>query len=141
MRLYALVAVLALAGCGNPPSASTPQPPNSPQTTVALTIKTVADSASACVNTVIQLRDTAKKITPATATTIGNWCSFVAMTDKTLSGILANGQPWAQQKAAILSQLGLITAPALANTIDPAAQTLVAQIMTLVNQIKTQVQS
>ncbi len=142
MRLAcAALALLLLVGCGNPPQASTPAPPNSPQTTVALTVKTVADSASSCIDTVIQLRDVAKKITPAQATTIGNWCSFVLTTDKQLGVIIAKPEPWADQKKEILTQITTITAPTLAANIDPAAAGIVAQLMTLVNQIKSQVQS
>jgi hypothetical protein len=138
MRLYALVAVLALAGCGNPPSASTPQPVNSPQSTVALTTKTIADTDQAGVKTVIALRDQGK-LSQANTTTIENWLGFVATTDKSIGVILAKSEPWAQQKAEILTLLGTVTAPTIATTIDPAAQAVVAQIMTLVNQIKTQV--
>jgi hypothetical protein len=136
----AALVLLLLFGCTHAPQASTPAPPNSPQTTVALTIKTVADSASSCIDTVIQLRDTAKKITPAQATTIGNWCSFVANTDKQLGTILAKNEPWAAQKSEMLTLLATITAPTLATNIDPGAAAMVAQIMTLVNQIKVQVQ-
>lgn len=142
-----LALAIALCGCGTP-SANTPPPvQNSPQSTVALTVKTVADSASTCIDTVIALRDTKDsktrqgKITPATATTIGNWCSFVASTDKKITAILANGQPWATQKAQILTLLATVAAPAIAGTIDPGAQAVIAQILTLVEQIKAQVQS
>jgi hypothetical protein len=128
-----------LIGCGTP-TVSTPGPvaPNSPQTTVALTIKTVADTDLAGVNTVIALRD-AGKLSQANTVTIENWLGVVATTDKSLSAILANGQTWAQQKAAILTMLGTVTAPAIATAIDPGAQAVIAQIMTLVAQIKTQV--
>lgn len=139
MKLF-LISVLAigLIGCGTP-RANTPNPPNSPQSTVALTVKTVADSASACIDTVIALRNQGK-LAAANATTIGNWCSFVATTDKQLTAILANGQPWSAQKFQILTLLGTVTAPAIATNIDPGAQTVVAQILTLVNQLKVQVQ-
>lgn len=145
--LTAFVLAVALTGCGTP-SANTPTPvQNSPQSTVALTVKTVADSASTCIDTVIALRDTKDsktgqgKITPATATTIGNWCSFIASTDKKLTEILANGQPWATQKAQILTLLATVTAPAIAGTIDPGAKAVIAQILTLLEQIRAQVQS
>ncbi len=139
LRKLALALSLVLAGCGTPTS-TTPAPPNSPQTTVALTVKTVADAALSCIDTVIQLRDTAKKITPAQATTIGNWCAFVATTDKQISAVLTKSEPWADQKREILVLLGTVTAPTIATNIDPGAQVLVAQIMTLINQIKAQVQ-
>ncbi len=113
--------------------------PNSPQTTVALTVKTAADAASACIDTVIQLRDVAKKITPAQATTIGNWCAFVNTTDKTITAILAKSEPWADQKKEIVVLLATVTAPAIATNIDPGATAVIAQIMTLVNQLKVQV--
>ena len=131
--------VASQSACMKATTATTPAAPNSPQTTVALTVKTVADSASACIDTVIQLRDVSKKITPAQATTIGNWCSFVATTDKQLGVILAKSEPWADQKREMLVSLGTVTAPAVAANIDPAAAGIIAQIMTLVNQLKVQV--
>lgn len=136
--LLALVITLGLVGCGTP-TATTPAPvTNSPQTTVALTIKTVADADLAGVKTVIALRD-AGKLSQANTTTIENWLGVVATTDKQVSAILANGQAWAQQKVQILALLGTVTAPAIATTIDPGAQAVIAQVMTLIAQIKTQV--
>ncbi len=140
MRLAcASLALLLLVGCGNPPQASTPTPPNSPQTTVTLTVKTVADSAQAGVKTVIALRDQGK-LSQANTTTIENWLGFVATNDKSISLILANGQPWASQKADILKVLTTITPP-VNLTLSPEVQTIITQIMTLVNQIRVQVQS
>jgi hypothetical protein len=142
MRRYALVGLLALGlwACGNPPTATTPAPPNSPQSTVALTVKTVADSDLAGIKTVIALRDQGK-LSQANTTTIENWLGFVANADKQVSAILAKNEPWAQQKAEILTLLGTVTAPASINlTTSPEVQALVAQIMTLVNQIRAQVQ-
>lgn len=136
--LASFVLALALAGCGGTPTATTPAPPNSPQTTVALTVKTVADAANSGVTTVISLRDQGK-LSQANTTIIENWLGFVANTDKQITVILANGQPWTAQRGQILTLLGTVTAPAIANTIDPGAQAVIAQIMTLVNQIRAQV--
>ena len=138
-RAILALALAGLYGCGNPPTATTPAPPNSPQSTVALTVKTVADADLAGVKTVIALRD-AGKLSQANTTTIENWLAFVANTDKQISTVLANGQPWAQQKTAILTLLGTVTAPNIAGAIDPGAQAVIAQILTLVNQIRVQVQ-
>ena len=135
--LITLVITLGLVGCGTP-TANTPTPPNSPQTTVALTVKTVADSASAGVQTVIALRDQGK-LSPANTTVIENWLGFVATTDKQITAILANGQSWANQKTQILTLLSTVTAPAIATVIDPGAQVVISQVTTLINQIKTQV--
>lgn len=135
LRIAVLALALSLGGCNKNTTTNPPAPPNSPQTTVALTVKTVADGASACIDTVIALRNQGK-LTPPNATTVGNWCSFVASTDKQLTAILANGQPWAQQKTAILALLGTVTAPQIATTIDPGAQAAIATIMTAINQIR-----
>lgn len=139
-RAILALTLVGLCGCGNPPSASIPAPPNSPQSTAGLTVKTIADSDLAGVKTVIALRD-AGKLSQANTSTIETWLAFVANTDKQISAILANGQPWAQQKTAILTLLATVTAPNLATNIDPGAQAVVAQILTLVNQIRVQVQS
>jgi len=132
-----LTASVATTACGTP-SATTPAPiQNSPQSTVALTVKTVADADLAGVKTIIALRD-AGKLSQANTTTIENWLGFVANADKSIGLILAKGEPWAQQKMQILTLLATVTAPNLATTIDPGAQAVVAQIMTLINQIRVQ---
>lgn len=136
--LSVLVLALALSGCMKSTTANPPAPPNSPQTTVAITVKTVADSSQAGVKTVIALRD-AGKLSQANTTTIENWLGFVATTDKSITAILAKPETWAQQKAEILTLLATVTAPSLATTIDPGAQAVVAQIMTLIAQIRVQV--
>jgi hypothetical protein len=136
--LCVFVIALGLVGCGTP-TATTPAPPNSPQSTVALTVKTIADSDLAGIKTVIALRDQGK-LSQANTTTIENWLGFVANADKQISAILAKNEPWADQKREILVLLGTVTAPTLATTIDPGAQAVVAQILTLIAQIRTQVQ-
>lgn len=149
-RRSPLVLFLALALCfgltvsttacgGSTVTASTPNPPNSPQSTVALTNKTVVDAANAGVDTVIALRN-AGKLTPALTTTIENWLALVATNCKAIGLILAKPEPWADQKREILTLLATVTAPTIATTADPGATAVVAQIMTLVNQIKAQVQ-
>ena len=139
MRLAIVLAVaLTLGGCAST-TAVTPAPPNSPQTTVALSVKTVADAATSALQTVNGLRDQGK-LSQANTVTIQNWIGVVFTTDKQITAILANGQPWASQKTAILTQLATVTAPAIATTIDPGAQSAIAQVMTLVNQVKAQVQ-
>ena len=136
-HLAVIALAIALFGCGTP-TASTPTPANSPQSTVALTVKTVADAVSTGVDTVIALRNQGK-LSAANTTTIENWLAFAATTDKQISAILGNGQPWAAQKAQILVLLGTVTAPQIAGTIDPGAQAVIAQVLTLVNQIRVQV--
>ncbi len=137
--ILAFVIALALVGCGTP-TATTPAPPNSPQTTVALTVKTIADADLAGVKTVIALRDQGK-LSQANTTVIENWLAFVANADKQISVILAKPEPWTDQKREILVLLGTVTAPTLATTIDPGAQAVIAQILTLIAQIRTQVQA
>lgn len=134
----ATLIILGLVGCGTP-TANTPNPvQNSPQTTTALAVKTADDAANTAVQTVIQLRKTGK-LSNTNATQIENWLALVFNTDKAINAILVNGQPWPQQKVAILTLLGTVTAPTIATNIDPSAQVIVAQVLTLVNQIKTQV--
>ncbi len=137
--LCGFVIALGLVSCGTP-TATTPAPPNSPQTTVALTVKMIADADLAGVKTVIALRDQGK-LSQANTTTIENWLRFVATTDKQIGVILAKSEPWADQEREIVVLLGTVTAPTLATNIDPGAQAVVAQILTLVNQIRAQVQS
>jgi len=139
-RVLSAVLLLSLYGCGasNPTPPAVPTPPNSPQSTVALTVNTVADTDQAAVKTVIALRDQGK-LSQANTTTIENWLAFVATTDKQIAAILAKPEPWAAQKVEIYTLLATVTAPTIAGTIDPGAQTVITQIVALLNQIKTQV--
>jgi len=111
---------------------------NSPQTTVAQTVKTVADADQAAVKTVIALRDQGK-LSQANTTTIENWLALVANTDKSIAAILAKPETWASQKVEIYALLATVTAPTIATTVDPGAQAVITQIVTLLNQIKAQV--
>ena len=138
MKRAVLILVAAfLLSCGNP-VATTPPPVNSPQTTVALTNKSVADADLAAVKTVIALRD-AGKLSQANTDSIENWLAIVAHADRSIGLILANNETWDAQKKEILTLLTTITAPAVAGTIDPGAQVIITQIMTLVNQLKVMV--
>ena len=64
----AVISILALAlfaaSCGNT-TANVPSPPNSPQTTVALTVKTVADAAEHTEEVARKVVDVAKPVTDA----------------------------------------------------------------------------
>ena len=137
--LFALALLLSGCAASTPATVGTPAPPNSPQSTVALTVNTVADTDQAAVRTIISLRDQAK-ISPADTTVIENWLALAATTDKQIGLILAKPETWAQQKVEIYTLLATVTAPTIATTIDPGAQAAVAQIVTLLNTIKTQVQ-
>jgi hypothetical protein len=128
-----LVLSLLLASCA--PKTSTPAPPNSPQSTAALANNAVADADLTAVKAIISLRDQGK-ISQATTTTIENWLVLVAQTDKSIATILADPEPWAAQKVAIYTLLATVTAPAVATGIDPGAAAIIAQVQTLINQLK-----
>lgn len=138
LALACALSLTAVSTTGCSHASTTETQPNSPQTTVAQLNKTVADTNLEAVKTVIALRN-AGKISQANTTTIENWLGFVATTNKSIGLILVKAEPWSQQKAEILTLLGTVTAPALAANIDPGAQAIVAQIMTLIAQIKVQV--
>ena len=133
----ALACPFALVSCSKA-TTTTPVPPNSPQTTVAQLNNAVADVDQAAVRTVIGLRDSGK-LSQANTDTIENWLGFVATTNKAIGVILAKPEAWTAQKVEILTLLATVTAPTIATTIDPGAQAVVTQIVTLLNQIKTQV--
>lgn len=137
MRVATLALSLLLVSCGN---STVPTPPgtNSPQTTVAITVNTIADADLTAVKTVIGLRDSGK-LSQANTTAIENWLGLVAQTDKSIGIILTKPETWDQQKKEILVLLATVTAPTIAGAIDPGAQVVIAQIQTLLNQIKTQV--
>ena len=137
-RLFIPLACLVLlTSCGGSAvQPSTPAPPNSPQSTVALTVNTIADSDQTAVKSVIFLRDSGK-ISQATTATIENWLALVATTDKQVSAILAKPETWAKQKVEIYTLLATVTAPAIATNVDPGATAVIAQVQTLINQLKT----
>lgn len=108
---------------------------NSPQTQVAQITKTVADADLVAVKTVISLRDSGK-LSQLNTTLIENWLGFVATTDKSIGLILAKSEPWDAQKKEIYTLLATVTAPSIVTTIDPGAQTVITQILTLVSQLK-----
>ena len=136
--LLALALCVALTGCAAKVAPVTPTPPNSAQTTVARLNNTVADADQAAVKTVIALRD-AGKLSQANTTVIENWLALVATTDKAIGMILAKSEAWDVQKVEILTLLATTTAPTIATTIDPGASAVIAQIQTLIAQIRTQV--
>ncbi len=136
-RLGLALLIVLLVSCVTP-TTSTPPGPNSPQTSVALAVNTIADADQAAVKTVIALRDQGK-LSQANTTTIENWLAFVATTDKQIAAILQKAEPWDQQKREIFVLLATVTAPAVVATVDPGAQTAIAQILTLIAQLKVQV--
>jgi hypothetical protein len=138
LKTCIVILALLLVSCSTPQKVITPTPPNSPQTTVAQLNNTVADADQAAAKTVIALRD-AGKLSAANTIAIENWLGFVASTNKSIGLILVKPEPWSTQKTEILTLLATVTAPAIATTIDPGAQAVVTQIMTLVAQLRAQV--
>ncbi len=134
-RLGLALLIALLVSCTTP-TTSTPPGPNSPQTTVALAVNTIADADQAAVRTVISLRDQGK-LSPANTANIETWLAFVANTDKSVAAILAKPEPWDAQKKEILVLLATVTAPNIIGAIDPGAQAVITQIQTLIAQLKT----
>ncbi len=134
-RALLAIALVGMLGCATP-TATTPPGPNSPQTTVALTVKTIADADQAAVRTVISLRDQGK-LSPSNTANIETWLAFIANTDKSVAAILAKPEPWDAQKKEILVLLATVTAPNIVGAIDPGAQAVITQIQTLLAQLKT----
>lgn len=133
----AVLAFALLVSCAHP-ATSTPAPVNSPQTQAAQINNTVADADQAAIKTIIALRD-AGKLSQANTVAIENWLALVATTNKAIGVILAKPEPWTAQKAEILTLLATVTAPIIATTIDPGASAVIAQIQTLIAQIRVQV--
>lgn len=138
VKYHSLCVLLCLLLVSCAPKASTPPSLNSAQTQTAQLNNTVADADLAAVKTVIALRD-AGKLSQANTTLIENWLALVATASKSIGLILVKPEPWTAQRAEILTLLATTTAPAVANTIDPAASTVIAQIQTLIAQVRAQV--
>lgn len=134
VALFVGILTLGSASCAKAPI-STPAPPASPQTTVALTNKTIADANLAAVKTVIALRDSGK-LSQEDALNIQTWLALVANTSKGVGNILTKNESWGQQKAEIFALLATVTTPALTSNLDPGVQAAVTQIATLLAQLK-----
>ncbi len=138
MRLVcASLALLLLVGCGNPPQASTPTPPNSPQTQVLNIDKTLADSINGAVKASISLRDQGK-MTQANVTLIQGWAKSAVAVDDAIATELSSADPWATQKTKILAMLPSLKVPAVSG-LDPTIQADFVAITAIIAQIQAQV--
>jgi len=135
-----LVAVLALlvAGCARQTAPATPATPAAPiQLTLMNSNKLLADACNATVVTTIQLRD-AGKMAQSDVRIVQDYVKVLVRLSNGITAILMNGQPWAAQQAALIA-LAANTAPPLVTVQDPTAVALVAQLTSLLTQVKGQV--
>jgi len=134
--ILAFVLTLGLCACGNP-TASTPAPPNSPQTQVLNIDKTLADAINAAVKLSITLRDQGK-LSQANVTIIQSWAKSAVLLDDAIAIELASADPWPTQKAKILAMLPGLKIPTISG-LDANMQTSLVAIQTIVAQIQMQV--
>jgi len=141
MKTISLALLLSLSvafvGCGNPTTATTPAPPNSPQTQVINISKTLADAISGAVNASIALRDQGK-ITPDTNLLIRNWAKSAITLNESIATELGSADTWSVQKAKIYLTLTGFKTPTVSG-LDPTIQADFAAIMAIVQQIQTAV--
>jgi len=128
---------VAFVGCGNPTTATTPAPPNSPQTQALNITKTIADSINAAVKTAISLRDSGK-LSQANTTAIENWAKSAAVLDDTIATELGSADPWTLQKQKILVMIPAFNIPG-SSTMDATIQASLKAVSTLIMQLQAQV--
>lgn len=134
--ILAFVLALGLVGCGNP-SATTPAPPNSPQTQVLNIDKTLADAINGAVRASIVLRDQGK-MSQANVTLIQAWAKSAVAVDDAIATELASSDPWSVQKTKILALLPGMKVPTVSG-LDPTIQADLVAITAIIAQIQAQV--
>lgn len=136
--ILALALSLALVSCGgsNPTIVGTPAPPNSAQAQVKNFITTLKDSNAAAVHVAVALRDQGK-LDAATVNTIEDVALAIISLQNNLADEIGSGDSWTLQKQKIASS---ITEFGLSRiTSDPALQSAFAQVLSLIQQVKSQV--
>lgn len=126
----ALCLSFALAGCGNPPTATTPAPPNSAQTQLLNVTKTLADAINASVRTAISLRNS-NQISAADTLAVENWAKAAATLDDQIAAEIGSADPWAVQKQKILLLLPGFQLPITGTTNATLQASLVAVSQTV----------
>ncbi len=139
MKRQALVAVLVLGllGCGNPPTATTPAPPNSPQTLVLNIDKTLADAINGAVKAAVLLGNQGKLSRP-NVVLIESWSKSAVALDDAIATELASADAWNVQKTKILAMLPGLKVPAISG-LDPTIQADLVAVTAIVGQIQAQV--
>ena len=136
--VLALALSLALVSCGgsNPVTVGTPAPPNSAQTQVKNFVTTLKDANTAAVHVSVALRDQGK-LDASTVDTIEDVALAIIALQNNLADELGSGDTWTLQKQKIASS---ITEFGLSRiTSDPALQSAFAQVLSLIQEVKTQV--
>lgn len=134
---FALALILALAGCGNPTTATTPAPPNSAQTQTHNVNKTLADSINAAVKTAISMRDQGK-LSATVTKQIEDWAVSATLVSDKIEMEIASADPWPTQKQKILVLLAGFQIPN-PGPIEATVQAALATIRTVAMQLQSQV--
>ena len=135
---FAALSFALLLACGNPPSATTPAPPNSPQAAVLNITKTLADATNTAEKLSVALRN-AGTLSAANNLIIRNWCGAVAKLDDAIATEIGSTDTWAVQKQRILLLLAGFAAPKIIGAIDPGLTSDLAVVATWISAIQMQV--
>lgn len=127
---------LGLVSCGNP-TATTPAPPNSPQTQVLNIDKTLADAINAMVKAAVLLGNQGKVSRP-NVVLIESWSKSAVALDDAIATELGSADPWSVQKTKILAMLPGLKVPAISG-LDPTVQADLVAITAIIGQIQAQV--
>lgn len=137
---FAALSFALLLACGNPPSATTPAPPNSPQAAVLNITKTLADATNTAEKLSVALRN-AGTLSAANNLIIRNWCGAVAKLDDAIATEIGSTDTWAVQKQKILLLVAGFAIPKVVGVIDPGLAGDLASVGALIVSIQTQVQN
>jgi hypothetical protein len=136
-----LLAGLVLTGCpASTPSTSTPAAPLSPQAQVNVlnAEKLLADAINGAAKAVIQLRDQGK-VSQADTTIVENYCVIAAKFSDGLDTSVTDNDIWSIQRGKIITLVQNTVLPVIGANVSPAAAAVLAQVATLLAQVKVQV--
>ncbi len=126
------------AGCGNPTSATTPNPPNSPQVQAHNINKALADSINALVKTAISMRDQGK-LSSGNTKQIEDWSVSATLVSDKIEMEITSTDPWPVMKQKIVLLLTGFQIPNPSPT-ESTVQAALAAVKTVLTQLQAQVQ-
>ena len=140
-RLSMVPLLILMVGC-----AATTTPVNVPtaplsqqaQVNVLNADKLLADAINGATKAVIQLRDQGK-VTQADTVVVQNYCVIAAKFSNGLDDIIVANDIWSVQRGKIITLIQNTALPVIGSNVSPTAAAVVAQVVTLLAQVRAQV--
>lgn len=132
--------LLMVACTPTTPAVNTPTAPLSSQAQVNVlnADKLLADAVNGAVKAVIQLRDQGK-VSQADTVVVQNYCVVAAKFSDGLNDIVVANAIWSVQRGQIITLIQNTVLPVAGANVSPTAAAVVAQVATLISQVRAQV--